>query len=549
MILVAPLMADCSRAASGSVTFKLRGTNTTATVYSDATGLTAVTSHTLSAYGTIERYVNAPVDVVVLDSLGASVKTFTVMSASTDTEVRSASFTGVTYDTLASAAGNPTMLSTVLNLWNTSAGAIDFKVSKGGVATNLSTAFASLAGLFFDAKDAAYGCVGDGVTDDTAAASACIAAADSAGGIAFFPPGTYRMVAGSTVAGKASIWGAGPDATVFAIDHATNHTLTAGSATTYGQQSLVGIRFKSLQTASGRCVSFTSATAAWTIQNCYFDKASTADSVYFAAGAPRVTLRDCYFDMAGGSSRAIVAASAAGAGYVRVQDCTLVAYAGAYSPTNAMVYCNRLRMSGCKFDASPMTSGTMIGIDVWSSGKNDISGNYFVNPVGGTVTGIAWGTITDNYEERGNTFESSYTPQSFSGTTTETVLGYSEAREKSTQALTATTSTTVNMNARANGIIQVVVTAAGSTTVVLSAADAANASAPIGSKLYVLVSALGGGACTFNVSGTYFSGKGVTGVAITSGQFIAYTFVRTSSAMNGSKWQQVGSNAIALTTA
>ncbi len=52
---------------------------------------------------------------------------------------------------------------------------------------------------WLNVKDAAYGALGDGTTDDTAAINAAIAAVNSAGsGVIFFPPGTYKTTAALT---------------------------------------------------------------------------------------------------------------------------------------------------------------------------------------------------------------------------------------------------------------------------------------------------------------------------------------------------------------
>lgn len=67
--------------------------------------------------------------------------------------------------------------------------------------------------LVFDVR--AYGAVGDGVQDDTAAGNLCIADAAAVGGTAYFPEGTYlgEFVSPTQSTGYVRIMGAGIDAT------------------------------------------------------------------------------------------------------------------------------------------------------------------------------------------------------------------------------------------------------------------------------------------------------------------------------------------------
>lgn len=73
-------------------------------------------------------------------------------------------------------------------------------------------------------KDPAYGAVGDGVTDDTAAINAAISAAGTAGGgIVFFPPGTY-LSSGVPMRSYVTLGGCG-DASVIKLKDGTNGDL------------------------------------------------------------------------------------------------------------------------------------------------------------------------------------------------------------------------------------------------------------------------------------------------------------------------------------
>jgi hypothetical protein len=68
-----------------------------------------------------------------------------------------------------------------------------------------------------------YGAVGDGTTDDTAAIQSAIDATPANGGVVFFPPGTYKVVATLNIDKPLEILGSGPHATVVSSAHATNN--------------------------------------------------------------------------------------------------------------------------------------------------------------------------------------------------------------------------------------------------------------------------------------------------------------------------------------
>lgn len=221
MQLVSFLVSGVRGAENGTATFLLRGTASSAAsvLYNDFEGTTQPGTNiiTLDANGAAEVYTNAYCDVVLKTSGGTTLRTVTVGNAATNVEVISDSFTGTSYSGSPTASSQPITLASVLDKWDDSAGADDWKVSIGGVATNLSSAFAALAGLFFNVKDEAYGALGDGVTDDTTAIGLAItAAANAGGGIVFFPASTsfYKFTTLTLSSNNVTLMGAGTGSSV-----------------------------------------------------------------------------------------------------------------------------------------------------------------------------------------------------------------------------------------------------------------------------------------------------------------------------------------------
>lgn len=192
--------SDGTAVASGTAYFYRPGTtNTQVAVYSDADGLTAVTQPvSLDAGGRAEVYAADPVRVVVLDSLGATVRledranTVTALQV----EVEQAGYTGTDLVTGSQVDGGRTDLETVLTAAHSGLGS-NFQYLESATAT--ARPYVDAVGLWVTFQD--YGAIGDGVTDDTTACQAAINRAMSSNKGLLVTPGTYRLTTGLTVTG------------------------------------------------------------------------------------------------------------------------------------------------------------------------------------------------------------------------------------------------------------------------------------------------------------------------------------------------------------
>lgn len=281
MHLLASLNAGFAGAANGTAEIYVRGSSTRATWYSDFEGTQANSSGaniTLDAYGSALAYVNQLVDVVIKDSTGSPVRTFGDGVAAPNTEVRSLAFTGRDYTTAASAAGNPTTLQAMADLWLTNSGAIDWKVLIGGVATTLQNAFGVTTGMWFNVQASAYGAVGDGVTNDQTAIAAALAAAVAAGGgTVFFPKGTYLISTAIEWDHKVNIVGMGADLSIITTNSGSNariFTWTAGTLQSTPQL-IYGLSFSSTQANTGSQL-YATVAVNHLIRACNLGKASTS---------------------------------------------------------------------------------------------------------------------------------------------------------------------------------------------------------------------------------------------------------------------------------
>lgn len=258
MNIISTLAAGIYAASNGTAEIYVRGTSSRATYYSTFEGTGAVSSGanvTLDSYGSAVVYVDQLVDVKVRNQSGTIVRQFTEGHGAPSVEVVSDSFTGTDYVTGASATSEPTNLKVVLDKWDDSAGADDWKVLYRGIATNLQNALAA-ADLYFNVKASIFGAIGDGTTDDTASITSAMTAAAVVGGVVFFPPGTYKITSAITLPANVSMLGCGPNSTKISIAHATSATLQVATG---GRSLIRDLWFSPSQTNSGVLVAVAAA--------------------------------------------------------------------------------------------------------------------------------------------------------------------------------------------------------------------------------------------------------------------------------------------------
>ena len=96
-------------------------------------------------------------------------------------------------------------------------------------ATISASAIEDKGGQVFNVK--AYGATGDGSTDDSTAIASALTAAESSGGVVFFPCGTYTIASGLTISHPVSMRGAsGSCATLQATSALTGTMISVGAS-------------------------------------------------------------------------------------------------------------------------------------------------------------------------------------------------------------------------------------------------------------------------------------------------------------------------------
>lgn len=187
------------------------------TVY-DEDGNAIGTEVTLDAYGGADHvYVNVRADVLVETAAGDVVRRFSVLGGDGAHELENANFTGTDRVTGQQVQGGVVVERAAWERLYLSNGAPNGLVRMTGSSADqyLKDALAGLRNTnfpLFNVKDTAYGAIGDGTTPDDVAIQKCIDAAEVAGGIVFFPSGTYLLAAGLTCnSAKVSFLGVGAE--------------------------------------------------------------------------------------------------------------------------------------------------------------------------------------------------------------------------------------------------------------------------------------------------------------------------------------------------
>jgi len=413
MHLINPLVAGIRGAEIGSVELLERGTSTHAAYYRDfpATQQYSAQPIPLDSFGSATLYVDELVDVLVHDSNGVLVRQFVAGDYAAAVEVISQSFTGVDYRDGSRGAHKPTNLASVLDLWKTNSGAIDWKVLVGGNVLTIGDALATFSGLYFNVKS--YGALGNGVADDGAAITAAMAAAAVSGGTVFFPPGTFRTTTVISIPPKVSLLGSGAAATKLAIDNAASSCIVFGlGPADSGARTVRDLWIGSINTVNTQSLVGTSnPTLRALFEDCVFGNDTTTKGVHVTLQTSDlnslVQFNRCAFYEMNNSS--IIITGSSGVGRSIFRDCEFKSLYTALAVSNPhIVAIDGMLVDGCRFDASAVTGPGFSYILMLPLGQ--FGGNKFINnrfTVGpATISAFRTTTPTPTFGiwESGNSF-------------------------------------------------------------------------------------------------------------------------------------------------
>lgn len=249
--------ADGSPNAGGKVYCYQIGAGTTKqTVYRDWQKLAAHTQPIiLTAAGKAEIWVDAPCTIRVEDSNGVMLHNIPagVQGNAGIVEVTNAGVTGVNPNTGSIAAGQRTMLDTLISRYYASSGGLDGKF-RGTYGTVDRYVKDEIEEVHINARR--FGALGNGIKDDTTAIQAALNAASALGaGVVFLPRGTYLATA-LTVPGGVTLRGAGVGATSVKNTNTANNLLAASA----GAASIENLSLSAVTNSSGTAVSLSAGT-------------------------------------------------------------------------------------------------------------------------------------------------------------------------------------------------------------------------------------------------------------------------------------------------
>lgn len=424
--LVECLVAGIAGAASGTATFVLRGTASSAAsvLYNDfeMTAQPGTNIITLDSNGCAEVYVNAYCDMTLKTQAGATLRTVTVGDSATTVECISDSFTGVDYSGAPTAVSEPITLAAVLDKWNNSAGSIDWKVLVGGVSTNLSSAIAAFSGMFVNVKDPTYGAVGNGVTDDTTAISNAITAA--AGGIVFFPPGTYNVTGLTISQANFYLLGSGSGVSIISCTQAGDQIFAITDTTLAGFKRVECLSFDSTATVN-QIFELVNGGLTTTGQNisfnkCQFDMRDAPVGIYNPVGASKATIHitDCVFVLDDSSNSAVWNAADVNKANISISNCYFYLTANNY--TSIVLRGCDMVVTGCEFNALAVSSSyTMVNPEsqvTTGTYTGSFVGNKFIDGgSGGYCFSLSSVLANSCFTEYGNTFIGYSDPTTLAG--------------------------------------------------------------------------------------------------------------------------------------
>lgn len=370
MNLLSSLASGFAGAANGTAQVCIRGTSTRATLYADFEASSSDSSGAdvlLDAYGSALVYVNQLVDVVVKDADGVPVREYTDGYAAPNIEAITQSFTGVDYITGVSAAGSPTTVQQIFDLWKTNSGAVDWKVLVAGAAVTLQVALGSLNGLIFNVKNPAYGAVGDGVANDQSAIAAALAAAVAAGGgIVFFPKGTYLITTAIEWDHRVSILGVGARLSIITNNSASNaRTLTWTTGTAQADPIwIAGMAFAASQANTGEQI-YSTVPVNIVIDRCGLGASANATGTMISVtGASRLRILNSHLTVNSTAGTAVTLSTTSVALFLAcLIDTGNTSYTGSFLKLTGWA-----TVTGCTIDQTVNTSGVSpTGVEVMAA--------------------------------------------------------------------------------------------------------------------------------------------------------------------------------------